>query len=265
MSASQLRCSGPGLVSGPFHNLRLPGRPGPGLGMGSRHCSKATGGSAGKISGGNGGGGGGGGGNEGSGGGSFGWFGAMWAAYLKQLDTRPIATKMWTSGVLNAFGDVSSQCFIETETPFDYKRLAIFSFLGVALVGPILHSWYGVLSRVFTAPGARSAFGSLGLDQFLFAPAFCGLFLTSLLTLEGNVKEVPAKLKQDWAGVVLMNWKIWIPAQLFNFWVVPPNLRVLCANITALVWNTYLSFVGHIAVKQEDEAAGMQQPQGKGS
>lgn len=270
MNPSQLGNSRSGLLFGPFHNVRLPRRPGhgQGMGMGSRNCSRATGESAGGAGGGIKGGGGSGGGGGGGGGskGSFGWFGAVWAAYLKQLDVRPMTTKMWTSGVLNAFGDVTSQCFIEKDSPFDYKRLAIFSFLGVALVGPVLHCWYGVLSRIFTTPGARSAFGSLGLDQFAFAPAFCGLFLSSLLTLEGNYKEIPAKLKQDWASVVLMNWKIWIPAQLFNFWLVPPNLRVLCANITALVWNTYLSFVGHVEIKQlENEQAEDKQPQGKGS
>lgn len=228
--------------------------------------------SSGEISGGGGGGGGKGGDRTGGGGGHFGgsggspmgWIGGIWAAYLKQLDTRPLITKMWTSGVLNGFGDVASQLGIERETPFDTKRFCIFTFLGIALVGPVLHQWYGILSRVFPAPGFASAIKSLALDQFLFAPMFCGLFLSSLLTLEGKPREIPGKLKQDLVAVVVMNWKIWIPAQLFNFSVVPPNLRVLCANITALVWNTYLSFASHLAVSDaESDVLVMEDPSKK--
>lgn len=203
--------------------------------------------------GGKGGGGTGGGGNFGGNGSSpMGWLGGIWAAYLKQLDTRPIVTKMWTSGLLNAFGDFASQFYIETDTPFDAKRFAIFTFLGIGLVGPVLHFWYGTLAKIFAAPGMASAVKSLAFDQFLFAPVFCGLFLSCLLTLEGKPQEIPAKLEQDLKPVVIMNWKIWIPAQLFNFAVVPPNLRVLCANITALVWNTYLSFASHVAISGEE-------------
>ncbi|GMH33736.1 hypothetical protein BSKO_01570 [Bryopsis sp. KO-2023] len=242
-----MRCMGGSVSTGArFGNFLRPGCGGRG-----RLSTKATGGGSGG-SGGKSLGGGGGGGEEG-GKAPLGWAGALWAAYLRQLTVRPIMTKALTSGALNAVGDVLCQNYFEPDAKFNYKRLATFSFLGFALVGPTLHTWYGVLTRIFTAPGAKGAIGSLALDQLLFAPAFCGVFFASLLTLEGRPQEVPGKLKQDWFGAVLMNWKIWVPAQLVNFWLIPPHLRVLCANMTALVWNTYLSWASHTVVKELHE------------
>eukprot|EP00210_Caulerpa_lentillifera_P002188 g2102.t1 len=174
------------------------------------------------------------------------WPIALWTAYLSELERRPVITKMWTSGVLNAVGDLLAQFFIEKEAAFDPKRLLVFTGLGVFLVGPTLHYWYGLLARVFTVPGAKTAFSSLLLDQFAFAPCFCAVFLSTLVVIETRKPALVApKLQQDFMSTIVMNWRIWIPAQLLNFWIVPPPLRVLFANIVALVWNTYLSYASH--------------------
>ncbi|CAD7703516.1 unnamed protein product [Ostreobium quekettii] len=194
-------------------------------------------------------GGGGGGGGEGGGGVSA-WVAGVWAAYLRQLEIRPVITKMWTSGLLNGFGDALCQGMFNGDSKFDFHRFVVFTGLGVFLVGPALHYWYTALTKIFTVPGTKGVLGSLALDQLAFAPTFCGVFISILMTLEGQTAQIPAKLKQDWFNTVVMNWKIWVPAQLFNFWLVPPTLRVLCANITALVWNVYLSFASHIAVEE---------------
>lgn len=174
------------------------------------------------------------------------WPVALWTAYLTELEKRPVFTKMWTSGLLNAVGDLLAQTFVEKESPFDPKRLLVFTGLGVFLVGPALHYWYGILARLFPVPGAKTAVISLLLDQFAFAPCFCALFLSTLVVIETRkpLLVVP-KLKQDFASTIVMNWRIWIPSQLLNFWVVPPPLRVLFANVVALVWNTYLSYASH--------------------
>ena len=46
-------------------------------------------------------------------------------------------------------------------------------------------------------------------------------------------------------SLVQVNWALWVPAQYINFKFVPPNLRVLAVNITALVWNVYMSYQSH--------------------
>lgn len=74
--------------------------------------------------------------------------------------------------------------------------------------------------------------------------------MSSLVTLEGHPENVSAKLKQDWFNTLVVNWKIWVPAQIINFSMVPPPLRVLFANCVALIWNAYLSFATHIEIEK---------------
>ena len=80
----------------------------------------------------------------------------------------------------------------------------------------------------------------------MFAPCFLAVFIASLFTIEGNAAAVVPKLKQDWSSTVVTNWKIWVPFQFLNFRFVPVNLQVGAANIIALAWNTYMSWVTHL-------------------
>eukprot|EP00899_Mesostigma_viride_P025935 jgi/Mesvir1/6526/Mv16790-RA.1 len=175
----------------------------------------------------------------------------LWAAYLAALESSPLLTKSITSALLNLLGDLVAQLVIETDKPFDLKRSAVTTTLGLGLVGPVLHYWYGALNKYLTISGTAGAVARLALDQFLFAPIFICAFFSALLTLEGRPQEIVGKLKQDWGTVVVNNWKVWIPFQFINFRLVPPNLQVAGSNVIALVWNMYLSFAMHTTVKKE--------------
>ena len=68
------------------------------------------------------------------------------------------------------------------------------------------------------------------------------------LDLVERPQELPSALaavRSDWWPVVTANWKLWVPAQLVNFGVVPLHFQVLFANGVALVWNVYLSHMTH--------------------
>jgi len=157
-----------------------------------------------------------------------------------------IATKAVTAAVLNALGDIIAQLiFCEDGENFDYKRLGIFSFLGLALIGPALHFWYGSLSRIVTATGTLGALGRMFLDQALFAPLFIGSIVSAIMAMEGHATEIPTKLRNDLFTIVQSNWMLWVPFQFVNFRFVPVNLQVLAANVVALAWNTYMSWASH--------------------
>ena len=61
--------------------------------------------------------------------------------------------------------------------------------------------------------------------------------------LEGRPQEIIPSLKEIYVEVMLTNYKLWIPMQLLNFGLIPVQYQVLMSNITALVWNTYLSYI----------------------
>ena len=202
-----------------------------------------------KAGGGSGSGSGGGGGN-GNGNGGSGSGKTPWAMYLLLLESNPLVTKMATSGVLNAFGDLLAQVLFEDGQSVDTKRTLTFTFLGAFLVGPALHFWYGSLGKIVTVGGSVGAGLRLGLDQLAFAPVFLATFLSALFAIEGNTDKLPNKLKQDLFPTVVANWKIWVPFQFLNFRFVPANLQVGAANVIALVWNVYLSWASHKKVPE---------------
>lgn len=185
-----------------------------------------------------------GGGNSGEGdGGKSKWSLLSW--YMGLLQKYPVLTKAVTSALLTFVGDLVCQLAIDQVTTVDLKRIFIFTFLGLALVGPTLHFWYLYLSKLVTMSGASGAFLRLIVDQFIFAPIFIGVFLSTLVTLEGRPSEVIPKLQQEWFSSVIANWQLWIPFQFLNFRFVPQQFQVLAANFIAVVWNVILSYKAH--------------------
>ncbi|CAI9102886.1 OLC1v1001252C1 [Oldenlandia corymbosa var. corymbosa] len=175
-------------------------------------------------------GGGSGGGNSGNDGGAAGdgggkkWSFLSW--YLSLLENYPVWTKAITSALLTFIGDLTCQLAVDQVPSLDWKRTFLFTFLGMALVGPTLHYWYLYLSKLVTKPGASGAILRLLLDQFLFSPIFIGTFLSTLVTLEGRPAQVIPKLKQEWFSAVVANWQLWIPFQFLNFRFVPQQFQV---------------------------------------
>ncbi|XP_021297484.1 LOW QUALITY PROTEIN: PXMP2/4 family protein 3 [Herrania umbratica] len=165
--------------------------------------------------------------------------------YLALLAKYPVFTKAVTSALLTFIGDLICQLAIDHVPSLDVKRTFLFTLLGLVLVGPTLHFWYLCLSNLVKLPGASGAFLRLLLDQFLFSPIFIGVFLSTLVTLEGRPSQVVPKLQQEWFSAVLANWQLWIPFQFLNFRFVPQQFQVLAANFIALVWNVILSFKAH--------------------
>eukprot|EP01026_Neomeris_dumetosa_P028296 TRINITY_DN2290_c0_g1_i6.p1 TRINITY_DN2290_c0_g1~~TRINITY_DN2290_c0_g1_i6.p1 ORF type:complete len:321 (+),score=25.32 TRINITY_DN2290_c0_g1_i6:44-1006(+) len=187
-----------------------------------------------------------------------GFFGlaALWAAYLKLLEQQPLITKIWTCALLNGLGDYICQQLVEVNTGLDIRRLLTFTLLGAIYVAPLLHLWYGALNRLISAQGLVPGIQRMAMDQFFWAPLFVGVFMGILTVVQAlpqlvQMSDVSAKLKQDWFGTVKLNWTLWVPAQTLNFWLVPPNLQVLMANITAIIWNVILSYTAHKKVENK--------------
>jgi hypothetical protein len=122
-----------------------------------------------------------------------------------------VATKAITSGCIVGAGDLACQTFIEGRggsadmnkgcttsqqakkesspadsafhaklLPLDYVRLGNMTLLGVVLVAPVLHVWYGFLGRKLPGTSVVPVAGRVLLDQALFAPTFIAVFFSAL-------------------------------------------------------------------------------------
>eukprot|EP00850_Spirogloea_muscicola_P009491 SM000053S17448 [mRNA] locus=s53:433545:435446:+ [translate_table: standard] len=161
------------------------------------------------------------------------------------LERQPVPTKAVTACFLNGVADLFCQLAVEKQLVVDVRRLAGFCGIGLFLVGPALHYWYGTLGRVINLPGTKGVVARLILDQVIFSPLSIGAFFAILLTLEGRTDDILFKLKRDWLTAVLASWKLWVPFQTLNFALIPPQLQVAAANIIGLVWTIYISFAAH--------------------
>lgn len=176
---------------------------------------------------------------------------SLFEKYNRLLLEKPILTKSITSGVIAFVADIACQKIVGTskvtadgkkDTSIDWARTARFTALQFALIGPLLHYWYGFLMTRLPGASMLTTVYRVALDQLVFAPFCCipALFSCALM-MEGKTDQIPSKLKADWAPTVAANLALWVPAQFINFKLVPAQFQVLFANSVGLFWNVYLS------------------------
>lgn len=197
---------------------------------------------------------------------------AGWAVYQSLLVTKPILTKAVTSGVIMGLSDAITQRverkFLSTEVgdrkdtasfPQNWARTWQTFCTGLCWSGYSAHVWYASLEQIMTNffPVTSPALGlliRLVLDALIFSPITIGGFFivnsliqagpsrTNLATVVSVIQE---KLVTKWKKAVLAAWSFWPVVNVFNFSLVPLKYRVLYANVMALLWTGYLSFVNY--------------------
>ena len=97
---------------------------------------------------------------------------------MSLLNSHPLLTKAVTSGLITAAGDIGCQTLVEKKEKFDFKRFFMFSGLGLVLVGPTLHVWYGALNKFIPAQTTAGALYRCTSDQTVFAgPSYCNCYI----------------------------------------------------------------------------------------
>jgi len=168
----------------------------------------------------------------------------MLRLYSSWLERSPLLTKAITAGLVSAGGDLGTQTLVEKHSlgDLDWSRLRRFGGLGLFVSAPLLHYWYGFLSRAFPTSPMRRVLA----DQFGFAPVFLsGFIFGNEFFQRMSVEKSLAKVKQEIQQTVLVNWVVWIPFQSLNFNFVPLQYQVLANNMAAVFWNGYLSWKLH--------------------
>lgn len=81
------------------------------------------------------------------------------------------------------------------------------------------------------------------LDQGLFAPVILFGFMNFVGILRReDITFRWLDIKANYPDILVNNYKFWPIIQLFNFYVVPLQHRLMVVNLAALCWNTYLSW-----------------------
>jgi len=171
------------------------------------------------------------------------------AMYSQWLLHRPILTKAVSSGIIVAFGDVLAQVLVEGALQeghkYDWARTGRMWLIGITIVAPLLHYWYMYLNKWIPDPSTKGALLRVLIDQVTFAPVGICVFFTSIFTLEGRLDELPDHIRANLWPTLKNNWKLWIPTMFVTFRVIPHHYQVLWVNCVSVLWNTYMSWVGH--------------------
>ncbi|XP_064478818.1 protein Mpv17-like [Ornithodoros turicata] len=177
--------------------------------------------------------------------------------YAKLMQRHPAKTQVVTTGILMLAGDVVCQKLVEKKQTVDAERAARFFIIGVGFVGPALRTWYLYLEKLVSPKGRMIPLKKMLLDQGAFAPIFLPCFLACLGVLQRQTwSEIKHKVKTDYIPVLTANYMLWPAAQMFNFYMVPLQYRVVYASGVAFLWNIYLSWkANRISARTDNETA----------
>ncbi|EIM91828.1 uncharacterized protein STEHIDRAFT_70249 [Stereum hirsutum FP-91666 SS1] len=180
---------------------------------------------------------------------------SLFRAYNRALIQRPFLTQCLSSAVLFGAGDVLAQEAVEKRgwERYDPIRTLRLSLYGGAFFGPPVTKWFQFLGRLQFASPTKAVVYRTFLDQSLMAPLAVGWFFTSMTFLEGKgVAEVQDRLSKSYVPTVFRNWCVFIPTQILNFSIMPPQLRFVFVGVVSLFWNTYLSAVNAADAAKEE-------------
>jgi len=166
--------------------------------------------------------------------------------YSAKLDSSPLITKGLTSAFVAGGGDVGCQWIVQRNKEgfvWEPARTGRFAFLGLCLIAPVSHHWYGFVMSKIPGSGALTIAKRVAFDQLFFAPLFIPTFVTSLKLLEGqSLSSAITQVKESFVSMYTSNLFLWVPAMAFNFAFTPAKYQVLFSNCVGFVWNTWLSW-----------------------
>lgn len=84
----------------------------------------------------------------------------------------------------------------------------------------------------------------LAIDQLVFAPLCTAGFFILINCIEGKgVQQGVKDIKSKFVDTMVVNWKIWVPANFANFYFVPVMYQVLFSNFVSVAYNVCLSAI----------------------
>jgi hypothetical protein len=172
--------------------------------------------------------------------------------------TRPLLFGIVAGTANGTLADTSAQLNLEGATSIDRTRLAIFAAFGFAYSGC---AQYLVYAMAYPRMAATLTHGQLSSNMvksitlvfdhavqvpFFYFPIFYSTgALVSALHGERPMRlhHIATTWRENVVHDVTACAAFWVPANVVNFWVVPPPWRVPYMNLLGLVWLQGLSYI----------------------
>jgi len=175
-------------------------------------------------------------------------------AFVKFMQDHPVMFAVITTLVRTAPCDLVAQLYFEKREEIDWKRFWGFMIFGALYVGVSQYYLYKHVinaANLFAITGISSRTGTaLGIaltDQFVHSPLlYFPVFVLTLKIMDGTpvgelIPEAFGKWKREVFDVMYASCFLWLPAQIVNFYFMPPYLVVPFINAVGAVWVVWLS------------------------
>ena len=171
------------------------------------------------------------------------------------MKLRPLLQAGAQSGTIMAVSDIGTQVWEKSSSSpstttswklneLDAARTVRWTVAGVILHGPYFATGFSLLDRQFgVATPLRTVVTKTAAAQFLLFPPYLIALFGLLGVLEGlPPTQVMDKIRHRVPEVFVHGCAFWPVANVVNFALVSPTLRVPYVAACAGVWNSYLSW-----------------------
>lgn len=165
-----------------------------------------------------------------------------------------IITNTLSCGGLMALGDaIQQECEIyrgehKSATEgwrHDWKRINRMFWVGLAQ-GPSQHLFYNWLDYFIPSRSASGITKKILLDQLVASPMCLLIFFLGLGYFEDHsLEEICAEIRAKFFFIYKVDWMVWPPVQMINFYYLSPKYRVVYINFVTMLYDVFLSYAKH--------------------
>lgn len=164
-------------------------------------------------------------------------------AYINSVAKKHVwKVSLVTTACKGMLADIVAQKVFEKKEQLDYKRTGLFFMFGAVYSGCICHGlWTKVYPMVFTSRfTSLNALGAILFDNlvntpFIFFPIFYAM-KECLFSASGNLTTALKKWQKEAFEASTASWKLWFPAHVITFGLMPVHLRIPFGSIVSFFY-----------------------------
>lgn len=128
------------------------------------------------------------------------------------------------------------------QQPFDTKKLKDFALYSYIAAPSYMALWYRWLEPRYPGTALRTVVTKVVLDQTLLTIPLLCMFFPWMSWCQGK-EHIFQELMDKFFLTYSVSCIFWLPAQAFNFKVIPPKYRILYNGVMGFVWAFILCII----------------------
>jgi hypothetical protein len=163
------------------------------------------------------------------------------SAYDRALSTYPVATNAVQAGVMSFASALASQSLAGTPLDaFDYEKPLHFGAVAALVIAPLSLVFFNFVENL-------SVPAKLLFDLVVSGPVLNVCFVAALGLLRGqsldSIVATVSSVDEFWVALVLASNKVWLPAKVVMYSVVPAQYWGLWCVLVSFVWGIILAVI----------------------